>query len=98
MEVNEPASWLLTGPPLLFAHCIAGMAGWRPTTGPPLWTLFLSSAFVVYYHIVAAPGYALLSQTNNGRNETRTLLVIMQWTFATAHIMLVALVAWLMQA
>lgn len=95
MEVTEPASWLFTGPPLLFAHLVVPFRGWQPGPGRELFTIF---AFVLYYHLLAAPGYARLTRTESAEDGTRASLRLAQWTFAGVHILLVALFAWLMQA
>lgn len=97
-QSSHPVAWILTGPPLIFAHVIAGMAGWRPTFGPPLVALFISIAFVLYYHLLAAPGYALRSRTEIESRASRTPLRTAQLGFVAVHVMLVVLMAWLMQA
>lgn len=95
METTEPASWLLTGPPMLFAHLVAPFPAWQPGPDRELFTIF---AFVLYYHLFAAPGYALLSRVDVERDEKRTRLLTGQWAFLAVHLALTALVAWLMQA
>lgn len=72
MEATEPASWLLTGPPLLFAHLILPFREWQPGPARELFTIF---TFVLYYHLFAAPGYALLSRADVERDEKRTRLL-----------------------
>lgn len=95
MEVNDPASWLLTGPPLLFAHLILPFREWQPGQARELFTIF---AFVLYYHLFAAPGYALLSRANVERDEKRIQLLFGQCAFVVMHLSLTAIIAWLMQA
>ena len=91
-ESTNPASWSLTGPPLLFAQSQIG--GWSPG---PYRELFTSFAFVLYYHILAMPGFSLLARTEPERSERRTVLLTAQWAFIAVHFLLLALFAWLMQ-
>lgn len=95
MKVTETASWLFAGPPLLFDHLVVPFRGWQSGPAREFFTIF---AFVLYYHLLAAPGYALLTRTESAEDETRNGLLIAQRSFAAVHFMLVALFAWLMQA
>lgn len=91
-EVTEPAFWFLSGPPLLFAQGPIG--GWSPGPYRELFTILM---FVLYYHILAMPGFSLLARTESERSERRTVLTTTQWVFIAVHCLLVALFAWLMQ-
>jgi hypothetical protein len=95
LVANSFPGWFFVGPPLLAANVLTPFPGWQPG---PVRELFTILVFELYYHLLAAPGYALLSRTEFVRDETRTPLLMAQWAFAAVHIVLMALFAWLMQA
>lgn len=101
-ETFLPASWILTVPPLLFTSAVrpvrAGVGTIQDvlTTGPFL-DLFTSCMFVLYYHILAMPGFSLLARTEAESSERRIVLLTTQGVFIALHVLIVVLFVRLIQ-